>query len=143
MGEVAASGGYYISAPADTIVAQPNTITGSIGIFGLWFNVKELINNKLGVTTDVVSTGQLSDFMNPARDLTEVERTIIQSSIEDGYETFISRVAEGRGMHVDSVKKSSFRTRMDWDSGKRERISGYSWRTRYSHRNRRWQNRRR
>jgi protease-4 len=105
MGEVAASGGYYISAPADTIVAQPNTITGSIGIFGLWFNVQELLNEKLGITTDVVSTGQLSDFMNPTRDLTEVERTIIQSSIEDGYETFISRVAEGRGMHIDSVKK--------------------------------------
>jgi protease IV len=105
MGEVAASGGYYISAPADTIVAQPNTITGSIGIFGLWFNVKELINDKLGVTTDVVSTGQLSDFMNPGRDLTEVERSIIQSGVEEGYETFISRVAEGRGMHPDSVKK--------------------------------------
>ncbi|WP_026968676.1 signal peptide peptidase SppA [Algoriphagus terrigena] len=105
MGEVAASGGYYISAPADTIVAQPNTITGSIGIFGLWFNVQELLNDKLGVTTDGVSTGQLSDFMNPTRELTEVERTIIQSSIEEGYETFISRVAEGRGMHPDSVKK--------------------------------------
>lgn len=105
MGEVAASGGYYISAPADTIVAQPNTITGSIGIFGLWFNVQELINDKLGVTTDVVSTGELSDFMNPGRPLTEVERTIIQSQIEDGYETFISRVAEGRGMHPDSVRK--------------------------------------
>lgn len=105
MGEVAASGGYYIAAPADTIVAQPNTITGSIGIFGLWFNVQELINDKLGVTTDVVATGQLSDFMNPARPLTDVERTIIQSGVEDGYETFISRVAEGRGMHPDSVKK--------------------------------------
>ncbi|TDQ15007.1 protease-4 [Algoriphagus boseongensis] len=105
MGEVAASGGYYISAPADTIVAQPNTITGSIGIFGLWFNVQELLNDKLGITTDVVSTGQLSDFMNPGRPLTEVERTIIQSGVEEGYETFISRVAEGRGMHPDSVRK--------------------------------------
>ncbi|GMQ30354.1 signal peptide peptidase SppA [Algoriphagus confluentis] len=105
MGEVAASGGYYISAPADTIVAQPNTITGSIGIFGLWFNVQELINDKLGITTDVVATGELSDFMNPGRPTTEVERMIIQSSIEEGYETFISRVAEGRGMHPDSVKK--------------------------------------
>jgi protease IV len=105
MGEVAASGGYYISAPADTIVAQPNTITGSIGIFGLWFNVQELLNDKLGITTDVVSTGQLSDFMNPARPLTEVERSIIQSTVEDGYEIFISRVAEGRGMHPDSVRK--------------------------------------
>jgi protease IV len=105
MGEVAASGGYYISAPADTIVAQPNTITGSIGIFGIFFNVQELINDKLGVTSDVVSTGELSDFMNMGRPLTEVERTIIQSSVEDGYETFISRVAEGRGMHPDSVRK--------------------------------------
>ena len=105
MGEVAASGGYYISAPADTIVAQPNTITGSIGIFGMWFNVQELLNDKLGITTDVVSTGELSDFMNAGRPLTEVERTIIQSGVEDGYETFITRVAEGRGMHPDSVKK--------------------------------------
>lgn len=105
MGEVAASGGYYIAAPADTIVAQPNTITGSIGIFGILFNVQELVNDKLGVTTDVVATGELSDFGNMARPLTEVERTIIQSSVEDGYETFISRVAEGRGMHPDSVRK--------------------------------------
>lgn len=105
MGEVAASGGYYISAPADTIVAQPNTITGSIGIFGILFNVQELVNDKLGVTTDVVSTGEFSDFGNMARPLTDVERTIIQSSVEDGYETFIKRVAEGRGMHPDSVRK--------------------------------------
>ncbi|TFV93251.1 signal peptide peptidase SppA [Algoriphagus kandeliae] len=105
MGEVAASGGYYISAPADTIVAQPNTITGSIGIFGLWFNVQELINDKLGVTTDVVSTGELSDFMNVARPLTEVERTIMQNSIEEGYDTFISRVAEGRNMSPEAVKE--------------------------------------
>ena len=105
MGEVAASGGYYISAPADTIVAQPNTITGSIGIFGILFNVQELVNDKLGVTSDIVATGELSDFGNMARPLTEVERTIIQSSVEDGYETFITRVAEGRGMHPDSVRK--------------------------------------
>jgi protease-4 len=104
MGEVAASGGYYIAAPADTIVAQPNTITGSIGIFGLWFNVEELLNDKLGVTTDVVATGKYSDFMNPARKMTEVERMIVQSSVEDGYETFIKRVADGRKMNPDSVK---------------------------------------
>ena len=104
MGEVAASGGYYISAPADTIVAQPNTITGSIGIFGIWFNVEELLNEKLGVTTDVVATGQFSDFMNPARKMTEVERMIVQNGVEDGYETFIKRVADGRKMNPDSVK---------------------------------------
>lgn len=105
MGEVAASGGYYIAAPADTIVAQPNTITGSIGIFGMMFNVQELLNDKLGITTDVVKTGELSDFMNVARPMTEVERMIIQSSVEDGYETFISRVAEGRGMTPEAVKE--------------------------------------
>ncbi len=105
MGEVAASGGYYIAAPADTIVAQPNTITGSIGIFGLMFNVEELLNEKLGITTDVVNTGELSDFMNPTRPMTEVEQNIIQRTIEEGYETFISRVAEGRGMSPEAVKE--------------------------------------
>ena len=105
MGEVAASGGYYIAAPADVILAQPNTITGSIGIYGLWFNVQELINDKLGVTTDVVTTGELSDFMNPSRPLAEVERSIIQNQIEEGYETFITRVAEGREMDPEAVKE--------------------------------------
>ncbi|PZX50173.1 signal peptide peptidase SppA [Algoriphagus chordae] len=105
MGEVAASGGYYISAPADTIVAQPNTITGSIGIFGMMFNAQELLNDKLGITTDVVKTGELSDFMNPTRPMTDVERSIIQGSVEDGYETFVSRVAEGRGMSPEAVKE--------------------------------------
>src|SRR5690606_29189576 len=96
MSDVAASGGYYIAAPADTIVAHPNTITGSIGIFGLWFNAKGLLNNKLGITTDVAKTGQFSDFMSPARALSPTEKLIIQSQVEDGYDTFISRVAEGR-----------------------------------------------
>jgi protease-4 len=105
MGEVAASGGYYISAPADTIVAQPNTITGSIGIFGMMFNAQELLNEKLGITTDVVATGELSDFMNPTRPMTDVERSIIQNTVEDGYETFISRVAEGRGISPEAVKE--------------------------------------
>jgi protease-4 len=105
MGEVAASGGYYISSPAGTIVAQPNTITGSIGIFGMWFNVQQLLNEKLGIATDVVSTGEFSDFMNPTRQLEEVERGIIQNSIEEGYETFISRVAEGRNMSPEAVKE--------------------------------------
>ncbi|WP_339865860.1 signal peptide peptidase SppA [uncultured Algoriphagus sp.] len=105
MGEVAASGGYYISAPADTIVAQPNTITGSIGIFGMMFNAQELLNKHLGITTDVVKTGELSDFMNPTRPMTEVERNIIQNTVEDGYETFITRVSEGRGMSPEAVKE--------------------------------------
>ncbi|GAB3651149.1 signal peptide peptidase SppA [Echinicola sediminis] len=103
MSAVAASGGYYISAPADTIVAQPNTITGSIGIFGMWFNAQGLLNNKLGITTDVAKTGELSDFMNPTRPLKEVEVNIIQTQIEEGYDTFIQRVADGRNMSKEEV----------------------------------------
>lgn len=103
MGEYAASGGYYISAPADTIVAQPNTITGSIGIFGLWFNAEGLMKNKLGLTTDVVKTGELSDFLSFTRQLTDLEKSIFQNNIEDGYDTFISRVAEGRNMTKEEV----------------------------------------
>jgi len=103
MSDVAASGGYYIAAPADTIVAHPNTITGSIGIFGIWFNAKGLLNNKLGITTDVAQTGDFSDFMSPVRPLTPVETTVIQNQVEDGYDTFITRVAEGRGMSNEAV----------------------------------------
>ncbi|MCH7400694.1 signal peptide peptidase SppA [Belliella kenyensis] len=103
MSEVAASGGYYIAAPADTIFAQPNTITGSIGIFGLWFNAEGLLKNKLGITTDVVKTGELSDFLSVTRKLTDLEKSIYQESVNDGYDTFISRVAEGRSMEKEQV----------------------------------------
>ncbi|QDH79934.1 signal peptide peptidase SppA [Echinicola soli] len=105
MSSLAASGGYYIAAPADTIVAQPNTITGSIGIFGMWFNAEGLLNNKLGITTDVAKTGEFSDFMNPTRQLSEVEKNIIQKQIESGYDTFLTRVANGRKMSKDAVKE--------------------------------------
>jgi protease IV len=105
MGEVAASGGYYLAAPADTIVAQPNTITGSIGIFGLWFNAQGLLNNKLGITVDVAKTGDFSDFMNPARKLSDYERNIVQQNVEEGYDVFISRVAAGRNMSKEEVLK--------------------------------------
>lgn len=103
MSNVAASGGYYIASPADTIVAQPNTITGSIGIFGLWFNAQGLLNNKLGITTDVVKTGQYSDFLTPTRKISEAERSIMQEKVEEGYETFIKRVSEGRGMSREEI----------------------------------------
>jgi protease IV len=103
MSEVAASGGYYISAPADTIVAQPNTITGSIGIFGLWFNMEGLLNNKLGITTDEVGTGEYSDFMNPTRQITSAEKQIVQNQVEEGYDIFLQRVADGRNMTKEQV----------------------------------------
>lgn len=105
MGELAASGGYYIAAASDTIVAQPNSITGSIGIFALWFNAQGLLNNKLGITTDVVKTGELSDFLSPTRKISELEKSIFQQQVEEGYDIFLSRVSEGRKMEKEEVMK--------------------------------------
>ena len=103
MSDVAASGGYYISAPCDTIVAQPNTITGSIGIFGILFNFGDFLENKLGITNDGVKTGDYSDIFNVTRSLNVQERQIIQTMVNDGYETFISKVAAGRSMSKEDV----------------------------------------
>ena len=105
MGSVAASGGYYIAAPADTIIASPTTITGSIGVFGLFFNGKGLAN-QLGVTIDTVKTNPMADIMTGSRAVTAQEREIIQMEIEQIYDNFITRVAEGRKMSkadVDSL----------------------------------------
>jgi protease IV len=102
-GDVAASGGYYIACPADQIVAHPNTITGSIGIFGMIPNMGELFNDKLGITTDVVKTNKNSDLLSLTRPMTEYERKLLQQSIEEGYDLFISHVAEGRGMTKEQV----------------------------------------
>jgi protease-4 len=105
MSDVAASGGYYMAMGCDAIVAQPNTITGSIGIFGLLFNLTELMQNKMGIKSDAVGTGSLSDFGDPTDGLTEVEKQIIQNMINDGYETFTSKAALGRKMTIDELKK--------------------------------------
>lgn len=105
MSNVAASGGYYISAPCDTIIAQANTITGSIGIFGMMFNLGDFLENKIGITSDNVKTGEYSDYMTVMRSLTPGERAIIQTQIEKGYDTFITRVSEGRGMTKEDVIK--------------------------------------
>jgi len=96
MGNVAASGGYYISCGAQRIFAEPTTITGSIGVFGLLFNMEKLLNNKLGVTIDTVKTAPMADIGSGTRSMTAQERTIIQNSVERVYATFIGRVAEGR-----------------------------------------------
>lgn len=103
MGDVAASGGYYIVAPAQKIIASPNTITGSIGVFGLLFNGKELLNDKLGVHVDVVKTNNYSDIGTFNRRLTAQEREVIQLSIEETYDNFISHVAEGRNITKEDV----------------------------------------
>ncbi len=106
MGDVAASGGYYISCAADTIVAQPNTITGSIGVFGLLPNAQKMLNNKLGINIDTVKTNRYADLGSIFRPLTDGERQIIQNGVNDIYHEFIGKVAEGRGMttaDIDSI----------------------------------------
>ena len=95
----------YIAAAADQIVAQPNTITGSIGIFGMIPNFEELLNDKLGITTDVVKTNKNTDFISLTRPLTDYERNLLQKFIEDGYELFISHVSNGRNMTKEQVDK--------------------------------------
>lgn len=106
MGDVAASGGYYIACHADAIVAQPNTITGSIGVFGMMPNLQKLVNNKLGITIDQVKTNTHADYMNLFRPMDEFEYQSILRSIERIYDVFIGHVAEGRGVpkeYVDSI----------------------------------------
>ncbi len=103
LGDVAASGGYYIAAPADSILASPNTITGSIGVFGLFFNGKEMLNDKLGIHVDVAKTHQYADLGSPFRQMTAREREVIRSGIKETYNTFITHVAEGRDMTKEKV----------------------------------------
>lgn len=105
MSAVAASGGYYMAMPCDTIVAQPMTITGSIGIFGMIPNLGEFLENKLGITNDGVSTGKYSDLYRVSSALNDQEKQIIQTSVERGYETFTAKAAEGRNMKQDDIKK--------------------------------------
>ena len=103
MGDVAASGGYYISCGAQRIFAEPTTITGSIGVFGLMFNFQKLLNNKLGITIDTIKTAPLADIGSSTRSMTAQERNIIQNSVERVYSTFISRVADGRKKSVADI----------------------------------------
>jgi protease-4 len=106
MGDYAASGGYYMAMACDTIVAQPNTITGSIGIFALIFSAQELLTNKMGFTFDGVKTGNFADidgFIH--RGFTEPEKAILQQSVNQGYEDFTGKAARGRKMNLDSLKR--------------------------------------
>ncbi len=103
MGDVAASGGYYISCAADKIFAEPTTITGSIGVFGMIPNMKGFFNNKLGLTFDGVETHKYAGMMTVTRPLTEEEKGIIQGFIDNFYHTFTQRVADGRKLAVAQV----------------------------------------
>ena len=103
MGDLAASGGYYIACAATKIVAQPNTLTGSIGVFGVIMNMGDFFKNKLGVTFDVVKTNEYADMMTTTRALTPFELSVIQQSVEEIYNVFVQRVAEGRNMTIAQV----------------------------------------
>ncbi len=103
MGDLAASGGYYIACAADTIVANPTTITGSIGVFGLIPNLQHFYKNKLGITIDTVNTSKHADVGGMHRRLTSFEKAKIQDHVEGIYATFISHVAEGRNMSTAAV----------------------------------------
>ncbi|MCE2741650.1 MAG: signal peptide peptidase SppA [Sphingobacteriales bacterium] len=105
MGEVAASGGYYIAAPADHILAQPNTITGSIGVFGMLINAQDLLNNKLGVKIESVKFGEFADLGSPDRPLNEAERLVVQRGVDRVYDNFIERVAKGRKLSKEQVEE--------------------------------------
>lgn len=103
MGDYAASGGYYISCMADTILAEPNTLTGSIGVFTVIPNVGELFNDKLGINYDTVKTGDFSTGLTPYFALSPEQGRNIQTRTDKMYEIFLKRVAEGRGMSRDEV----------------------------------------
>lgn len=104
MGGYAASGGYYISCAADHIFAEPTTLTGSIGIFGMFPEASELVNKKLGVHTSVVKTNEFADFGDMTRPMNENEKVALQNYINSGYELFTKRCADGRKMKQDSIK---------------------------------------
>lgn len=103
MGDVAASGGYYLAAGADSIVANPTTVTGSIGVIGVLLNAEELLEDKLGITFDGVRTSPYADMYTPSKPLSSNERQLIGRSIDNTYQTFLQRVASGRNMEVSAV----------------------------------------
>lgn len=103
MGATAASGGYYISAPADAILANRVTVTGSIGVFGMFFDMGDALSNKLGITVDGVESNSHSDIGQPFRPMSRAEQQYFQNSVDNVYTTFVSRVATGRNMSYERV----------------------------------------
>jgi protease-4 len=103
MGNYAASGGYFISAPATKIYASSTSISGSIGVFGLLPNAGELLEKKLGLTTEIINTNKNSDFPSVYRPMNVYEKEVMQRSIENIYSDFVSKVSKGRKMSIESV----------------------------------------
>jgi protease-4 len=105
MSDYAASGGYYMAMGCDTIVAQPHTITGSIGVFSVLYDASGFLNNKIGITSQELKTGEIGELFTLSRPLTEAEKEIWQKRTDEVYETFTSKAAEGRKMTQDNIKK--------------------------------------
>ena len=105
MSDVAASGGYYIAMACDTIVAHPNTITGSIGVFGVLPNIQPLLADKLGITVDRVTTGKFSDLPTITRRLTDFEKNVLQQEVNSIYADFTTKAARGRHMPVERLRR--------------------------------------
>jgi protease-4 len=103
MGPVAASGGYYIAMAADTIVAEPTTITGSIGVFATKFNARQLFNDEIGITFDQVKSHAHADWLNMTRSFTATEEKAFQQYVDGFYDTFITKVAQSRGLTKQQV----------------------------------------
>ncbi len=104
MSDYAASGGYYMAMGTNAIVAQPTTVTGSIGIFAQWLNIDRFLSNKLGITQDHVNTHANSNFMNSLGELTDFQKSVVQNMVNQGYESFTSKAAAGRHMSVEKLK---------------------------------------
>jgi len=105
MGDYAASGGYYIAMPCDSIVALPTTVTGSIGIFSVLFDLSAFLENRIGITTEEVKTGEVGELITFNRPLTTLERDIWQTQTNELYEVFVSKAAQGRNMALEDLKK--------------------------------------
>ena len=105
MSDYAASGGYYLAMGCDTIVAQPTTVTGSIGVFSVLFDMSQFLGNKLGITSEEVKTGEIGELITFTRGLNETEKAIWQKQTDEVYETFTTKAAEGRNMKVEDLKK--------------------------------------
>jgi len=105
MSDYAASGGYYLAMACDTIIAQPTTITGSIGVFSVLFDLSSFLDNKIGITFDEVKTGDIGELITVTRPLTNVEKAVWQKKTEDVYNSFTTKAAEGRNMPVEELRK--------------------------------------
>lgn len=128
MGDLAASGGYYVSSACDKIIAEPGTLTGSIGVIMNMMNFKGLAD-KVGVQPEIIKSGKFKDIANPLRPMTADEHALLQALIMDSYDMFVQAVAQGRNMKVEDVKKLAdgrvYSGRQALKAGLVDRLGGY------------------